>query len=112
MTRYRLAPTPLQAIRKKCLECSGGSPKEAANCIILDCDLYPFRLGMNPNRCGIGQPSNLAGSANHGGMAADASPAVIGEKRPTEHARFHEETVVQGPQQTTDAVGKEQASNE
>ena len=42
--------TPLRAIRAKCLECSAGSPKEVRECVMLDCPLYPYRLGKSPNR--------------------------------------------------------------
>ena len=50
--------TPIKAIRAKCLECSGGQPSEVRECLITDCPLYPFRMGKNPNRKGIG---NLKG---------------------------------------------------
>lgn len=50
--------TPIKAIRAKCLECSGFQPKEVRGCVITDCPLYPFRMGKNPNRSGIG---NLKG---------------------------------------------------
>lgn len=46
--------TPIKAIRAKCLECSNYQPKEVRECIIPDCPLYPFRMGKNPNRTGIG----------------------------------------------------------
>ena len=46
--------TPLQAIRKKCLDCSAYDKTEVRNCIIPDCSLYPFRMGKNPNRKGVG----------------------------------------------------------
>ena len=36
-----------QAIKKKCLDCSGGSPKEVTLCIIIDCPLWPYRLGFS-----------------------------------------------------------------
>lgn len=42
--------TPLRAIRAKCLDCSGGSPKETRECVMLDCPLYPYRMGKSPNR--------------------------------------------------------------
>lgn len=45
--------TPVKAIKKHCLDCSGGFKKEVRECIIQDCPLYPFRLGKNPNRKGI-----------------------------------------------------------
>ena len=49
--------TPLKAIRKHCLECSGGSPSEVKNCVIPECPLYQYRLGKNPRRKGIGNNS-------------------------------------------------------
>lgn len=33
------------AIRKNCLDCSAGSSKEVALCVIPDCPLYPYRFG-------------------------------------------------------------------
>ena len=42
--------TPLKAIRAKCLDCCCGSAYEVKNCVIHDCELYPFRLGSNPFR--------------------------------------------------------------
>ncbi len=47
-------PTPLKAIRLKCLDCSCGSADEVRKCPIKWCPLYPFRSGKNPNRKGIG----------------------------------------------------------
>ena len=41
---------PVKAIRLKCLDCSGGSSAEVAQCSITGCALYPFRLGRNPFR--------------------------------------------------------------
>jgi hypothetical protein len=46
--------TPMKSIRKKCLECSGDSPKNVAECHITDCPLYAYRFGKNPKRAGIG----------------------------------------------------------
>lgn len=45
--------TPVKAIRKNCLDCSGGSIKEVRECIVKSCPLYDFRLGTNPRRKGI-----------------------------------------------------------
>jgi len=42
--------SPIKAIRKNCIECSGGSPKEVKLCVIPECPLYLYRLGTNPNR--------------------------------------------------------------
>lgn len=60
--------TPVQAIRKKCLDCSGFSRKEVRECVLIDCPLYPFRMGTNPN-C---KPKSGKGGA---------SPSVVGKKR-------------------------------
>jgi len=51
--------TPLNAIRKNCLECQCGSLKEVRKCDIDDCPLHPFRFGKNPNRRGLGWEKNL-----------------------------------------------------
>lgn len=51
--------TPLQAIRKECLDCSCYSPKQVRFCHITDCHLYPFRFGKNPFRKGIGRAKNF-----------------------------------------------------
>jgi len=41
---------PVKSIRKHCLECYSGSPKDVKLCDSPECPLYPFRLGTNPNR--------------------------------------------------------------
>lgn len=41
--------TPVQSIRKYCLDCCGDSPKEVRLCPNTECFLYPFRMGKNPN---------------------------------------------------------------
>lgn len=45
-----MALTPMKAIRKKCLECSGGQPKEVRLCVIPSCALYPYRMGHRPEK--------------------------------------------------------------
>ena len=47
-------PSPLKAIRLKCLDCCGGEAKEVRKCEIQTCSLWPNRMGRNPNREGIG----------------------------------------------------------
>lgn len=34
-----------KAIRLKCLDCSGGSPKNVTLCPVKDCPLWPYRFG-------------------------------------------------------------------
>ena len=55
-------PTPqelIAAIHAKCLDCSGGSRKEAHNCKLMECPLWPYRKGeANPRAmCAKGQIS-------------------------------------------------------
>jgi hypothetical protein len=40
--------TPMRAIRAKCLDCSGGSPKEVRACPVTACPLWPLRFGKRP----------------------------------------------------------------
>lgn len=42
--------TPVKAIRAKCLDCSCGNKAEVRNCTIIDCSLYPYRLGHRPKK--------------------------------------------------------------
>ena len=47
--------TPVKAIKKHCYDCSGGYKKEIREYVITDCPLYPYRMGRNPNRKGVGK---------------------------------------------------------
>ena len=40
--------TPMKAIRKKCVECSGGSVYEVKLCTVKNCPLYCYRHGKRP----------------------------------------------------------------
>lgn len=46
--------TPLKAIRAKCLDCMCDQAQEVRLCPCEDCALYPYRMGHNPSRKGIG----------------------------------------------------------
>ena len=46
--------SPLKAIRAKCLDCMADQPAEVRLCPCENCPLYPYRMGHNPNRKGIG----------------------------------------------------------
>lgn len=37
--------TPRKAIRQKCLDCCAGSAYEVKHCGIVDCTLWPLRMG-------------------------------------------------------------------
>ena len=41
--------TPIKAIRNKCLDCTCDQPKEIRLCTIIDCALYPYRMGKRPS---------------------------------------------------------------
>jgi len=42
--------TPIKAIRKKCLDCTCGQVKEIRDCPIINCALYPYRMGCRPDK--------------------------------------------------------------
>ena len=46
--------TPVKAIRAKCLDCCSDQPSEVRLCPSEDCALWPYRMGHNPARSGIG----------------------------------------------------------
>jgi hypothetical protein len=47
----------LRAIRRKCLDCSCEQPGEVQKCPVTACELWPFRLGLDPepSRRGFGR---------------------------------------------------------
>ena len=61
--------SPIKAIRKKCLDCMGNQAQEVRACPMLECSLWKFRLGINPN-CGDNaqnpflEPINFEGKRN------------------------------------------------
>ena len=56
LTALGHAPMPvLRAIRAKCLDCSGNSHAEVADCLVRRCALYAFRLGSNPWRAEVSE---------------------------------------------------------
>ena len=67
--------TPVKAIREKCIDCMCGQKHEVKLCPITDCSLYPFRLGKNPNRKGLGNKnaSFLSKNANSANDSATQS---------------------------------------
>lgn len=57
--------SPLRAIREKCLDCACGNDAEVRRRELKHCTLWPFRMGKNPNRAGIGG-KNLPNQVHHG----------------------------------------------
>ncbi len=45
MSRRDIQDAVLAAVRSYCLECSGGSRKEAEGCNRVACPLHPYRMG-------------------------------------------------------------------
>jgi hypothetical protein len=52
--------TALSMIKRRCIDCSGGSAADAKACQARECPLWPFRLGRNPNRAGQGYGARMA----------------------------------------------------
>jgi hypothetical protein len=76
--------TRLKAIKRRCLDCSGGSKADVRDCQHVACDLHPFRFGRNPNRTMSREQRELAAArlkANVEGAKATAS--VDGQNSPT-----------------------------
>ena len=48
--QLKLYDTPIKAIRKKCLDCTCNQPKEIRLCPIVECPLYPYRMGRRPDK--------------------------------------------------------------
>jgi len=46
----KLYDTPIKAIRKNCLDCCCGQVKEIRLCPIINCALYPYRMGRRPDQ--------------------------------------------------------------
>ncbi|MDP1852916.1 MAG: hypothetical protein Q8L26_01725 [Candidatus Omnitrophota bacterium] len=46
--------TPVKAHRARCLECQGNRPSLVRRCEDQNCHSFPYRMGKNPNRKGIG----------------------------------------------------------
>jgi hypothetical protein len=46
---HELKAAILQAIRGKCLECSCFQPNEVRGCPVTECELWPYRLGRDPD---------------------------------------------------------------
>jgi hypothetical protein len=41
--------TPLRAIRKNCIQCSGDNVAEVRLCTVEECPLFPWRFGKRPS---------------------------------------------------------------
>jgi len=48
--RFPSSQSPTAAIRRKCLDCCVGDMAEVDRCHIMDCALWPFRYGKDPQK--------------------------------------------------------------
>ena len=46
----KLYPTPIKAIRKKCLDCTCGQVKEIRLCPVVSCACWSYRFGRRPDK--------------------------------------------------------------
>jgi len=49
----KLFATPIKSIRKKCLDCTCGQIVEIRECSVINCPLYPYRMGRRPDQASI-----------------------------------------------------------
>ena len=49
----KLYKTPIKAIRLKCIDCCCGQLKEIKLCTVINCALYPYRMGRRPDQATI-----------------------------------------------------------
>jgi len=72
--------TPLKAIKKHCLECSGFEKKQVRECVIKDCVLFIYRQGTNPNRKGSTLSKKVASTKGfEKGKVSVAMGSLFGE---------------------------------
>ena len=45
----KLYDTPIKAIRQKCLDCTCDQYEEIRKCTVINCALYPYRMGRRPD---------------------------------------------------------------
>ena len=81
-----ITKTPLKASRAKCLDCCAGQINEVRQCPCMDCPLYPYRFGKNPNRAGMVNKGSFPQKSTAQQAAKPLAPAPEGTytTQPTE----------------------------
>ena len=51
--KNKLFDTPVKAMRKKCIDCCNGQYEEIRKCTVINCALYPYRMGRRPDTATI-----------------------------------------------------------
>ena len=46
----KLFKTPIKSIRAKCLDCTCNQYDEIRYCTVINCALYPYRMGKKPDQ--------------------------------------------------------------
>lgn len=70
--------TPLKAVRAKCLDCSGGQPKEVRLCPCEGCPLWSYRMGFRPRH-----PKTLKANEDARREKLRAAPEISSPEPPT-----------------------------
>ena len=79
--------SPVEAIRQKCLDCSGYQPSEVKLCEAVTCRLWPFRAGRHPYTRKSVQEANSDEGASEGTLMPLACPS---SKNRLQEADFEE----------------------
>jgi hypothetical protein len=89
----------LKAIRRKCLDCSGGTDAAVRACTVSACPLYQYRFGKNPNI--VRTPERKEADAKRLALLrASALPP-----RPAANAEISTEQVLKGERPLKQATG-------
>ena len=86
--------SPVEAIRRKCLDCSGQQPAEVKLCEAVTCPLWPFRAGRHPyTRKALLEAHSEQRPSPGTPVAQDPSSSGIG----LQEADFREGEVMESP---------------
>ena len=89
----------LQAIRRKCLDCSCFQPSEVRECPVTRCELWPYRFGHDPD------PSRTRGFAKPAVYTRGLPPIAVGvAPDPTPTRRLAKSTVHTGDSEDSETV--------
>jgi hypothetical protein len=86
--------SPIEAIRRKCIDCSGGQVSEVRSCEAVACALWPFRAGRHA------YAKRALQAAGSGARAADGIPGGVNAARaeiPVHEASFAESAAFLAP---------------
>jgi hypothetical protein len=76
--------SPLQAIRRKCLDCAGGQYLEVKLCEAVACPLWPFRSGSHPyTKTRLLQADGQESAANGSDLPAAAAMTITPLQQPS-----------------------------